>query len=543
MAPAASCIIDLSELPPATPPAIKRRSVPVPAAAQQGKWLGDTLADKVFSQDLVEANDVVSADVYVMSVSQHKHIAKATSELHSMFQAATAKVLSDDSLLSRFQIPRALWPRLRQSFMMSVAAAPGASTPIAGRFDLAVNGSEIKVFEYNQDTASCLYEAGRAQGLWASAAGITAGHNPGAELFDRLVAAWRASSVAKADKVLHLMHDDDEEELYHSEYMASAAQEAGLTTKLISGEDALQWGQDGQILDKDGEPVHYVWKTWAWETVFDRQQEQGSTLGSCPTLADVLLNERVQVWEPLWTTIPNNKAILPVLWGMYPMHPLLLRAEFELSEEMRAGGEMREGYVSKPIVGRCGLNVEMYNPEGHVQAAAGGKFHHKDTIYQELRNLPRLDGKSVLICPWAVQGEFAGLVLRVDEGLITTVDSATECLRIVPDAHMLRADLDLQQRPQQHWTQLEISAGMQASFPLPTQCSTPPRDRSACHILPMSAGMLEDLRRGDLGLLRLALLRQASHWQDGATPTEGPVLTHRPQSLTRPSGFTAQCSC
>lgn len=32
-------------------------------------------------------------------------------------------------------------------------------------------------------------------------------------------------------------------------------------------------------------------------------------------LIDVLLRPEVLVFEPLWTVIPGNKAILPILWS------------------------------------------------------------------------------------------------------------------------------------------------------------------------------------------------------------------------------------
>ncbi|WP_172902749.1 glutathionylspermidine synthase family protein, partial [Escherichia coli] len=30
------------------------------------------------------------------------------------------------------------------------------------------------------------------------------------------------------------------------------------------------------------------------------------------------------VFEPLWTVIPGNKAILPILWSLFPHHRYLL---------------------------------------------------------------------------------------------------------------------------------------------------------------------------------------------------------------------------
>ena len=47
-------------------------------------------------------------------------------------------------------------------------------------------------------------------------------------------------------------------------------------------------------------------------------------------LIDVLLRPEVLVFEPLWTVIPGNKAILPILWSLFPHHRYLLDTDFLL---------------------------------------------------------------------------------------------------------------------------------------------------------------------------------------------------------------------
>ena len=260
------------------------------------------------------------------------------------------------------------------------------------------------------------------------------GSSPGAGVHAALVRAWEMAGIPEG-KCLHLMVDSGLEEFYHATYMATAANQAGLRTKIIRGLDGLQFAGPGdnfmRVLDGEGELISYVWKTWNWETIFDGVAglpSVASEKASGPSLMDVLLDERITVWEPMWSTIANNKAILPVLWELYPHHPNLLAAEFELSAQLKNN---TDGYVTKPIVGRCGSNVTMTSASGETIAEIGGKFALKDVIYQQIRNLPNINGKSVLVCPWAVSGQFAGLVLRVDDGLITSVESPVECAVVV----------------------------------------------------------------------------------------------------------------
>ncbi|WP_163981246.1 glutathionylspermidine synthase family protein, partial [Raoultella ornithinolytica] len=56
--------------------------------------------------------------------------------------------------------------------------------------------------------------------------------------------------------------------------------------------------------------------------------------------------------EPAWKSIISNKALLPMLWEMFPNHPNLLPAYFAEDDF-----PPMEKYVVKPIFSREGANV------------------------------------------------------------------------------------------------------------------------------------------------------------------------------------------
>jgi glutathionylspermidine synthase len=115
-------------------------------------------------------------------------------------------------------------------------------------------------------------------------------------------------------------------------------------------------------------------------------------------------------FEPPWKAILSNKAILPVLWEMYPESPYLLQASFE---------PLPEGnYVKKPILGREGANVQIFE-EGRLFMETEGPYDGP-AIYQELRPLPRFDEKYfALVGSWLVNGWACGIGIREDESLVT----------------------------------------------------------------------------------------------------------------------------
>ena len=375
-----------------------------------------------------------------MSEAALAELKRATGELHVLFMAATEHVLRHDALFEKFNIPKAIWPRIRQSW------SNRRNEMITGRFDFAVSERGLKVYEYNCDSASCYMEAGLVQGRWAEHYRLIDGYDPGRQLAERLAQAWRKAHV---DDVIHIMHDRDSEETYHALYMKRIIESAGLPTRVLRGLGGLDWGPDGSVLDPDGVPIRWVWKTWAWETALDQIRDEceqdeeamaiyrpGQVRDHPPRLVDVLLRREVMVYEPLWTLIPSSKAILPVLWRLCPNHPYLLRSAFELRDEL-----IDSGYAVKPIVGRGGSNISLVDRRSDVIEETSGNFEERDQVYQELWPLPNLDGLNVQVCALSAAGAYAGSCVRADRSLVINMDSDCLPMRIVPDNSMGRAEL------------------------------------------------------------------------------------------------------
>ncbi|WP_416899981.1 MAG: glutathionylspermidine synthase family protein [Minwuia sp.] len=413
-----------------------------PAPAAKASWLDPEDPIQANYIELMKGENLSKdpADMsayYTVSATALREIRRATNELHRMFMHATNQVMKDDALLARFNLPPALWPRIRRSWNNR------RNEMITGRMDFSMRPDGLKLYEYNADSASCYMEAGFLLGRWAEAFGCNAGRDPAAGLHDALVDAWTETEI---DGVLHIMLDDDLEETYHALYMREAIEKAGIRTHMIQGLDGLQWGEDGEVLDAEGTPIRWVWKTWAWETALDEiredlaEDEENLRLHRTidratqpPRLVDVLLREDVMVFEPLWALVTSNKAILPIVREMFPSSRFLLNTGYELTDELRASG-----YAAKPIVGRCGANVSLYNRKEDLVAATDGRFEERDTIYQELFRLPQVEGRNAQLQAFTVDGAFAGVGIRVDPSLIITTDSDLLPLRVVTDGEFLR---------------------------------------------------------------------------------------------------------
>lgn len=412
--------------------------VVVPDANLKKSWLNVANEDEAAFVEMMGGHKLTSVEAdqyryYAISKSAQRELRQAANELHAKFMFATEYALNHDDILATFNLPQAVWPRIRNSWNNR------RNQMITGRFDFALSERGIKAYEYNADSASCYMECGKVQGRWAEHYGCDEGSDPGEFLFQALVKAWKNSDV---NDVLHIMQDKDKEETYHALFMKSALENAGIECKIIRGLSGLSWDDDGNILDREGLQIKWVWKTWAWETALDqirleceedekklRHYRFDDRRDTPPRLVDVLLREGVMVYEPLWTLIPSNKAILPVLSSLFPDNDYLLETGFALTKEL-----IKSGYAVKPIAGRCGHNISIIGKDSATIDETSGRFSNQDQVYQELWPLPLIDNYYVQISSFTVAGWYAGSCARVDRSPVITKDSDVMPLRILDDS-------------------------------------------------------------------------------------------------------------
>jgi trypanothione synthetase/amidase len=411
---------------------MERCIIPYKSDNSKGPWLNkDDPAEKFFMEQFGEnlqraSNSVDDLPYYKINPDLLMNIGTVSNQLHRMFLEATNRVIHDDELLTRFGIPNVFWNRIRHSWTND------QNLTMTGRFDLAFNGQDLKVFEYNADSASALFECAIIQKKWAEAVDLPSKFMSGSRLHSVLVNNWKKMNILTR---VHLLIDNDKDEMLTALYMRNVMREAGIESKICVTTDELYW-KDETIIDSDGETVKLVWKLWMWETILqdyidatkERDLDGWKPLnGEHPRISDILLHDQVKVIEPLWKVITSNKALLPLLWSMYPDHPNLLRSEWILTNELK-----QTSFVKKPFVGRCGQNITLYNANhDSVIDETTGQFSTRDCIYQQLFSLKNYDGYYAIIGSWIIHGHFGGFCIREDQKLITDVDSPVTACCIV----------------------------------------------------------------------------------------------------------------
>ena len=402
-----------------------------PEHSNKHDWMNHSLPYvKVFfdqyGSNLVNSPDQKTTTYLQIPSSTHAALCKATTELHSMFVKATEHVCKTPELWPAFGFPSQYWRKALTSFF-------SGDKVISGRFDFSITPEHgIKCLEYNADSASCLMECGLVQDAWSKAVGIGGvGVDGGIGCEERLVNAWHLLNLPKGTLV-HFLHDNVGEERYHTLYMMHAAQKAGFVGKCVSNVDDFTFDENGHILDDEKKLVKYIWKTWSYTTLLSQWNGEHLRRSGKVRVVDVCLHEDVIVFEPWWSAIPANKAILPVLSEMFPDHPNLLHSSWEVTDRLK-----KTGYVAKPVNGRCGENIVLHNPvtsaEPEVVESTDGRFKNNQYVYQELCKLPMIDGDYVQVNTFSVAGHYAGTVLRADKSLIMNLESFVIALRVVDD--------------------------------------------------------------------------------------------------------------
>ncbi|MGL4858212.1 MAG: glutathionylspermidine synthase family protein [Enterobacteriaceae bacterium] len=336
---------------------------------------------------------------YQFTLQQVEQVEDATAELHQMCLQVVDKVVNSEQLLAKFRIPKHCWEFVRSSWLT-------AQPSLYSRMDFAYDGLHPpKLLENNADTPTSLFETALFQWLWLEdqmAAGLLpAQADQYNSLHEKIIERLAELKQQFGCDLLHFACcQDSDEDRGTVQYLQDCASEAGVAN-LFLYMDEIGLGERGQFTDVDDQVISNLFKLYPWEFMF---QEIFST-----KLADA----GVRWLEPSWKSIISNKALLPMLWQMFPDHPNLLPAWFadEPHPEL-------DHYVVKPLFSREGANIRIIE-QGKEVAAVEGPYGAEGMIVQQFHPLPCFEGNYTLIGSWLVNDQPCGMGIREDRQLIT----------------------------------------------------------------------------------------------------------------------------
>jgi glutathionylspermidine synthase len=338
---------------------------------------------------------------YAFTMAEVDALEDTTAELHAMCLAAAEHIVAHD----RFADLGITDPVVVRAIRESWAAQPPT---LYSRFDLRYDGDDgrtAKLLEYNADTPTMLLESAICQWYWLQ--DTRPELDQWNSLHERLVEAWRRMRVRLSHGPVHFVHAESDrtgEDYMTSAYVAETAEQAGLTPVQLPIEQVGWHAASNWFVDLDQTRIRTVFKLYPWEWL---------VVEDFGPLA-IQTFDRTQWVEPIWKMLLSNKALLAILWELYPDHPNLLPTYLDGPRDMK-------DYVAKPLLGREGASIEIVT--GGERFEQPGDYGAEGFVYQAFSPLPAFPGRDgggrAVLGAWLVAGEPAGLGIRESDGLVT----------------------------------------------------------------------------------------------------------------------------
>lgn len=351
-----------------------------------------------FNYHSIDGNYWQEDACYVFTESQIDLLEDATNTLHHMYVQAVAHVVKTGDY-ARLGIDDIAAKQIEDSF--------GRQAPsLYGRFDLCFDGiNPPKLYEYNADTPTALFEASVAQWYWLQAqGGILRGADQFNNIHERLLVEFESLKPMLAHDTLYLTAVSDSiEDLTTTQYLQDVAIQAGLQTDYIDIGNIGYRMSDGQFTDLNDNIIRHLFKLYPWEWLL--AEEFGQHIAS----------SNIHLIEPAYKLLMSNKALLTVLWEMFPNHPNLLAASLNPND-------ISTNVVKKPFFSREGANISLTH--ANQTLSTHGQYGQEGYVYQESKPLPKFSnnqGQDVfaVIGSWIVGHSAAGIGIREDSTLIT----------------------------------------------------------------------------------------------------------------------------
>lgn len=327
---------------------------------------------------------------YEFTAAEIDRLETATAEIFDMCLGVVEHVINNN-LWDEFFIPKQYAELIKWSWKEDMMS-------FYGRMDLAYNGKDIKLLEFNADTPTSLLESSVIQWHWLQ------DHDVALDQFnsihEKLVAHIRDCKPHFHEGKLHVACvDHSEEDLMTAKYIEDAAHQAGLETIFLHMED-ISLDDNDQFTGASGEPIRNIFKLYPYEWMF--HEEFGAYLD--PN------RERCNWIEPAYKAILSNKMLLHYLYELYPDSPYILPCKW--------GRPITDSFVKKPVYSREGANITIVQ-KGTLLEYSDGEYGEEGYVFQEYFELPDFDGHKPVIGSWLIGGQAAGIGIRESKNLIT----------------------------------------------------------------------------------------------------------------------------
>jgi len=321
----------------------------------------------------------ISDELVLINQAQAEAFYEATNELYDMFTNAGQHVIDND-LFHELNIPFNLVEIIKESWENDV------HWHLYSRFDLAggIDDKPIKLIEFNADTPTSLFETAIIQWAILKKNGLDESSQFN-NLYEALKDNFKRIITLDSDiekfseyysnlgwKILFSSISSSNEDINTTKLLQHIANEAGFNTDFEFIEN-VNFSDDG--IFKEDNFFEFWFKLIPWEDIGIQESELALIL------TEVIKEKKAIILNPAYTLIFQSKAIMKILWDLYPNHPLLLETSYEPL--------IGKKYVEKRAFGREGANTKIINSDGSVDEETKGEYEGHKAIYQEYVEFPK----------------------------------------------------------------------------------------------------------------------------------------------------------
>lgn len=327
---------------------------------------------------------------YEFSGPELEKLTSAAEEMHGLYLHAIDVVIKED-LFTPFGVQA-------NAKELILASWQRKDFHLYGRFDFIYSGEgDAKLLEYNADTPTTLLEAASIQKQWQQDKYGDLGQFNLLEEY--LIERWKLFPLPSCH---FACLSNSPECLMTTEYLRKTAMQAGIQTDLIAIEEIGYEAAQRQFVGLSGERILGLFKLYPWEWLLE------------DSFGQYLAQDSVRLVEPAWKMLLNNKAMLALLWQLFPGHPNLLPTY--LTHDL-----LSDSWVRKPFYSREGCNVLIYHDGKSIETE--GSYGCEGYIYQKFFDLHAFDSHRPNLGLWMVGDRCCGLGIREDSSLIINNNS------------------------------------------------------------------------------------------------------------------------
>lgn len=311
---------------------------------------------------------------YSFSKEEISELEKATLEVNKLALKALKHVF-DKKLFQEFNIPNHLIPIIKQSWITN-------EKPIISQFDFLFDGTNIpKLCDINTDYYNNLYESAELQKSWKQ------------DKFEKNLQfnslkehlTTRFNSIKKIVKsdILYFTGAYNINNYATLTYIKQIADEVGIKTQEIPINELTF---ENKKLIHNKKELKFIYKTLPWEW------------------ADPLLLKADNIiwFEPAWTNLLSNKALLAIMYELFPNNEYLLPT-YLVPNKLNS-------FVKKPLYGRDGSNISIHNNSKITWT--GGSYTNSGFIYQKYHQIKQFDSFCPIIRSFIINDEFSAIGIK-----------------------------------------------------------------------------------------------------------------------------------